>query len=417
MPENASSPTPSSVVIVGGGLAGAKAAEALRDNGYSGTVTLLAAEDELPYERPPLSKDYLAGKAGFDDAVVHDRDWYANNDIDLRTGAEVVAVRRDESEVELADGSRVPYGALVLATGSEPVVPPLPGAETALYLRTHADADRLKAVLGEGKRVVVVGGGWIGLEVAAAARGAGAEVTVLESAEFPLLGVLGREMAAVFADLHRDNGVDLRTGAEVAEILTDGDRATGVRLADGEQLDADAVVVGVGARPRLDVARSALLDTDSGVLVDGSLRTGDPAIWAVGDIAEQQHPVLARRVRVEHWANAQNQGSFVGERLAGKGGADEYDRLPYFYSDQFDLGMEYVGQASSGSYARVIVRGDLTGREFVAFWLDGQDRILAAMNVNVWDVADDIKPLIADGTVVDADKLADPEVALTDVAA
>lgn len=399
--------TPSNVVIVGGGLAGAKTAEALRGNGYGGGVTLLTAEQQLPYERPPLSKDYLAGKAAFEDAVVHPASWYHDNEVVLRWGVEVVAVHPDSSEVELGDGSRVGYGALVLATGSEPRRLPIPGAETALTLRTRPDSDAIRDTFGPGKRLAIVGGGWIGLEVAAAAKGAGTEVTVLEAAELPLLGVLGREMAAVFADLHRANGVDLRLGVSIAEI------ADGVRLDDGTHIAADAVVMGVGARPRTELAAAAGLDVDNGVLVDASLRSSNPSIYAVGDIANHDHPVLGHRVRVEHWATALNQPATAAAALLG--GDDVYTELPYFYSDQFDLGMEYIGYAAPGSYARVVTRGDVPGREFVAFWLDGGDRILAAMNVNVWDVVDEIKPLIAAKTAVDVDSLTRAEVPYADV--
>jgi NADPH-dependent 2,4-dienoyl-CoA reductase/sulfur reductase-like enzyme len=392
---------PSNVVIVGGGLAGAKTAEALRSKGYDGAVTLLSAEQHLPYERPPLSKDYLAGKAGFDDAVVHPAEWYEQNNVDLRRGVEVAAVRTDSAEIELADGSRVGYGALVLATGSEPRRLPIPGAEAALTLRTREDSDAIRACFGEGKRLAIVGGGWIGLEVASAARGQGTEVTVLEAAELPLLAVLGREMASVFADLHRANGVDLRLDVSITQIS-----ATGVRLADGTEVPADAVVMGVGARPRIELAVSAGLEVDNGVLVDASLRSSDPAIFAVGDIANHDHPVLGHRVRVEHWATALNQPATAAAAILG--GDDVYEQLPYFFSDQFDLGMEYIGHALPGSYAHVVVRGDLPGREFVAFWLDPQDHIVAAMNVNVWDVVDEIKPLIAARTPVDHAKLTDP---------
>jgi 3-phenylpropionate/trans-cinnamate dioxygenase ferredoxin reductase subunit len=400
--------TPSSVVIVGAGLAGAKTAEALREQGYAGPVTLVGSESELPYERPPLSKGYLAGKAPFEDAVVHPQDWYAEHDVDLRRESEVIAVLPGSHEVELADGTRIDYGALVLATGSEPRRLPIPGAEGALTLRTHADSDTVRETFGDGKRLVIVGGGWIGLEVAAAARDKGTEVTLLESAELPLLGVLGREMAAVFADLHRDHGVDLRLGVAIEQIDPDH-----VRLADGTEIPADAVLLGVGVRPRTELASSAALDIDNGVLVDASLRSSNPDIFAVGDIANHDHPVLGHRVRVEHWATALNQpATAVGALL---GGDDVYDRLPYFFSDQYDLGMEYVGYASPGSYVRVLVRGDIATREFVAFWLDGQDRIQAAMNVNVWDVADEIKPLIANRTVVDPAKLIDPDVPYADL--
>jgi NADPH-dependent 2,4-dienoyl-CoA reductase/sulfur reductase-like enzyme len=401
--------TPSNVVIVGGGLAGAKTAEGLRAKGYDGPITLLTAEELLPYERPPLSKDYLNGKSSFDDAVVHPAAWYADNEVELRWGVEVTAVNPTGAEVELADESRVGYGALVLATGSAPRRLPIPGAERALTLRTRDDSDAIRETFGSGKRLVIVGGGWIGLEVASAARAQGTEVTVLEAAELPLLAVLGREMAAVFADLHRDNGVDLRTGVSISQI-TD----TAVRLDDGTDFAADTVVMGVGARPRLELATSADLAIDNGVLVDASLRSSNPSIFAVGDIANHDHPVLGHRVRVEHWATALNQPTTAAAAILGA--PDQYEELPYFFSDQFDLGMEYIGNAASGSYARVVVRGDLIGREFVAFWLDSADRILAAMNVNVWDVVDQIKPLIAAGTPVDHAKLTDADTPFSAVA-
>jgi NADPH-dependent 2,4-dienoyl-CoA reductase/sulfur reductase-like enzyme len=402
-------------VIVGGGLAGAKTAQALREQGHTGSITLLADEPQLPYERPPLSKEYLAGKAEFEKAIVHPEEWYAEHDVDLRRGVSAVAVRATAREVELADGSRVPYDALVLATGSEPRSVPLPGADAdgVLMLRTREQSDAIRATFGAGRRLAIIGGGWIGLEVAAAARDAGTEVTVLEMAELPLLGVLGREMATVFADLHREKGVDLRLGVKIEEITVEDGRASGVRLADGTTVAADAVLVGVGARPRTELASSAGVDVDNGVLVDGAFRSSDPAIFAVGDIANHDHPVLGRRLRVEHWAAARYQPATVAAAILG--GDDQFRDLPYFYSDQYDLGMEYVGHATPGSYDRVVTRGDVGQREFVAFWLDADDHILASMNVNVWDIPDQVKPLIADRVVVDPDKLADPAVPLGEV--
>jgi NADPH-dependent 2,4-dienoyl-CoA reductase/sulfur reductase-like enzyme len=394
---------PHSVVIVGGGLAGAKTAEALRDRGYEGPITLIGDEADLPYERPPLSKGYLAGEAQFDDAVVHPRQWYDEHGVTLRLQTHVAAVHPADREVELADGSRIGYGALLLATGAEPRRLPIPGADTALTLRTRPDSDAIRATFGAGRRLVIVGAGWIGLEVAAAARGAGTEVTVLEAAPLPLLAVLGPEMAEVFADLHRDHGVDLRLGAKITEIRPDG-----VRLADGTDIPADAVVLGVGVRPRTELAEAAGLAVDNGVLVDAALRTSDPAIFAVGDIANHDHPVLGRRVRVEHWATALNQPAAAADGILGKVGG--YTELPYFFTDQYDLGMEYIGYAAPGSDTRVITRGDVAKREFVAFWLDGDDRIVAAMNVNVWDVPDQIKPWIADRKPVDPARLADESV-------
>jgi NADPH-dependent 2,4-dienoyl-CoA reductase/sulfur reductase-like enzyme len=408
--------TPDSVVIVGAGLAGAKTAEALRDKGFRAAVTLVGEESELPYERPPLSKGYLCGQSPFTDAVVHPREWYAENDVVLRLGTRVERIDAGAHTVRLSDGDLLPYGALVLATGAAPRRLPVAGADApgVHYLRTHADSDAIRAVFGEGRRLVVVGAGWIGLEVAAAARGAGTAVTVVEMAELPLLGVLGPELAQVFADLHREHGVDLRLGASLVEILVEGGVASGVRLADGSEIPADAVVVGVGVAPQVSLAETAGLAVDNGVLVDASLRASDPDVYAVGDIANHDHPVLGTRIRVEHWATALNQPTTAAAAILGEQTA--YTELPYFFSDQYDLGMEYIGHAPRGSYVQVVIRGDLAAREFVAFWLDAGDRIVAAMNVNVWDVVDEVKPLILARTVVDRTRLADASVAYADVA-
>jgi NADPH-dependent 2,4-dienoyl-CoA reductase/sulfur reductase-like enzyme len=399
------------VAIVGGGLAGAKTAEALRDHGYEGDITIVGAERHLPYERPPLSKAYLAGEAGFESAVVHPQDWYTDNAVALRLGTRAISLDTASRLVSLDDGDDLPYDRLVLATGSVVRRLPLPGADAAgvHYLRTVEDSDAIRSVFGPGRRLAIIGGGWIGLEVAAAARGAGTSVTVIEALDQPLLNVLGAELAAVFAGLHRANDVDLRLGARIASIETDDGHATGVRLESGETIQADAVVIGVGVAPDVALATAAGLAVDNGVLVDASLRSSDANVYAVGDIANHEHPVLGTRVRVEHWANALNQPAAAAAALLGDDAA--YTELPYFYSDQYDLGMEYIGHAPKGSYERVVVRGDLAAREFVAFWLDAAGRIRAAMNVNVWDVVDQVKPLIAGGTRVDADALADPRVA------
>jgi 3-phenylpropionate/trans-cinnamate dioxygenase ferredoxin reductase subunit len=397
------------VVIVGGGLAGAKTAEALRAQEFDGDVTLLAAEPHLPYERPPLSKGYLIGKASFDEAVVHPEDWYRDHRIDLRRGTRVGAIDAIGHRVGLADGAAIGYDKLVLATGARPRRLSLPGADAAglHYLRTREDSDAIRACFGDGQRLIIIGGGWIGLEVAAAARGAGTTVTLLEAAELPLLSVLGPELAQVFADLHRANGVDLRLGVRIDAITTSHGRAVGARLSDGSTIEADAIVAGVGAAPDLTLAESAGLDLDNGVLVDASLRSSDPDIYAVGDIANHDHPVFGHRVRVEHWATALKQPAVAVAALLGQ--PTSYTELPYFYSDQYDLGLEYVGHAPNGSYDQVVVRGDLASREFVAFWL-AYGRIKAAMNVNVWDVVESIKPRITAGWGVNADRLADPSV-------
>lgn len=404
--------TPRQVVIVGGGLAGAKTAEALRVHGFSGEVILLAAEPHLPYERPPLSKGYLAGDASFDEAVVHPEHWYHDNNIDLRRGTRATAIDAASHRVHLGDDTTIGYDKLVLATGAQPRRLPLPGADArgVHYLRTREDSDAIRSRFGDGKRLIVVGGGWIGLEVAAAARGAGTHVTILEAAELPLLAVLGPELAQVFADLHSANGVELRLGARIEAITAEHGAATGVRLTGDTTVEADAIVVGVGVAPDLALAELAGLELDNGVLVNASLRSSDPDIYAVGDIANHDHPVLGHRVRVEHWATALNQPAAAAASLLGE--AVTYTDLPYFFSDQYDLGMEYVGHAPKDSYDQVVVRGDLAKREFVAFWLaDG--RIKAAMNVNVWDVIDQIKPLIAGAKQVDTDRLADPDVPYT----
>ena len=304
------------VVIVGGGLAGAKTAEALRAQEFDGDVTLLAAEPHLPYERPPLSKGYLIGKASFDEAVVHPEDWYRDHRIDLRRGTRAATIDAIGHRVGLADGAAIGYDKLVLATGARPRRLSLPGADAAgvHYLRTREDSDAIRACLGDGKHLIIIGGGWIGLEVAAAARGAGTTVTLLEVAELPLLSVLGPELAQVFADLHRANGVDLRLDVRIDVITTSHGRAVGARLSDGTTIEADAIVVGVGAAPDLTLAESAGLDLDHGVLVDASLRSSDPDIYAVGDIANHDHPVFGHRVRVEHWATALKQPAVAGRR-------------------------------------------------------------------------------------------------------
>ncbi len=401
-------------IIAGGGLAGAKAAEALRDNGFKGQVVLIGAEDHLPYERPPLSKDYLSAKKGLDDFTVEDADWYRDNDVELRLGTEVTGIDPASHTVKLADGESLPYDKLLLATGSRSRRPSIPGADAAgvHYLRTVEDADELLGSLTEGATLAVVGAGWIGLEVTAAARERGVRVTVVESAELPLLSALGREAAEVFAQLHRDHGVDLRLQASVEAITTDGGRATGLTLADGSSVTADAVLVAVGAAPNIELAESAGLQTaDGGVMVDASLRTSDDDVYAVGDIAAAEHRLLRTRIRTEHWANAQKQPAVAAAGMMGD--PRSYDELPYFYTDQYDLGMEYVGHAPD--YDRVVFRGDVPGREFTVFWLDAGRRVLAGMNVNVWEGLDDIKDLVRARTPVNPDRLADPEVPLTEV--
>ncbi|QCQ91692.1 NAD(P)/FAD-dependent oxidoreductase [Rhodococcus sp. SGAir0479] len=401
------------VVILGGGLAGAKTAEALRARDFDGAIVLVCAEDHLPYERPPLSKEHVAGKKDLPDFTVQHGDWYRDHAIDVRLGTEATGIDRERRRVMLPDGSTVGYDKLVLATGSRSRRPPIPGADAARvhYLRTIDDSDALIAALTPGSRLVIVGAGWIGLEIAAGARGRDVAVTIVETAELPLLAALGREMGAVFADLHREHGVDFRFGTGVDEITVSDGHADGVRLADGTVVPADAVLVAVGAAPNIEIAEAAGLSVDGGVLVNGNLTTSDPDIVAVGDIAAQQHPLLGTRVRVEHWANALNQPAVAAATLLGH--PEEYTNLPYFFTDQYDLGMEYVGWAPT--YARVVTRGNVENREFLAFWLDEENRVLAGMNVDIWDVTDDVKALVAFSGPTDPDRLADPTVPLSEL--
>ncbi|MFI1980666.1 NAD(P)/FAD-dependent oxidoreductase [Streptomyces wedmorensis] len=407
-------------VIVGGGLAGAKAAETLRAEGFNGRVILIGDERDHPYERPPLSKGYLTGAKERDSVFVHEAAWYAANDVELHLGQSVTAVDREDRTVRLGDGTVIRYDKLLLATGAEPRRLDVPGTELAgvHHLRRLAHADRLRQVLaGLGRdngHLVIAGGGWIGLEVAAAARGYGAEVTVVEADPTPLFRVLGPELGQLFADLHTDHGVRFHFGARLTEIVGQDGMVLAVRTDDGEEHPAHAVLAAIGAAPRTALAENsglALVDRadGGGIAVDESLRTSDPDIYAAGDVAAALHPRLHTRLRVEHWANALNGGPVAARAMLGR--HVSYDRVPYFFTDQYDLGMEYSGWAPPGSYDQVVVRGDTGKREFIAFWLK-EGRVLAGMNVNVWDVTEPIQGLIRARTAVDPEALADPSVPL-----
>jgi 3-phenylpropionate/trans-cinnamate dioxygenase ferredoxin reductase component len=398
-------------VIVGASLAGAKAAETLREQGFDGRVVLAGAEDERPYERPPLSKDYLRGEVGRETVYIHDEGFYAEQDIELLLGRSVVSLDTGRQEVALDDGERLRYDRLLLTTGAEPRRLSIPGAglDGVLYLRSVADSDALHERLDRGGSVVVVGAGWIGAEVAASARQRGLEVTVVEPASVPLERVLGTELGAVYRDIHTDHGVRmlLGTGVEAFEGVESVER---VRTGDGRELDCDFVVVGVGVEPRTRLAEQAGISVDNGILVDERLQTAVPGVFAAGDVANAHHPFFGERIRVEHWANALNQGPAAARNMLGQGTA--YERLPYFFSDQYDVGMEYSGFARS--WDRVVFRGDPATREFVAFWLVGE-RVVAGMNVNVWGVTDPIKCLIRERVAVDDRRLADPDVPLEEI--
>jgi 3-phenylpropionate/trans-cinnamate dioxygenase ferredoxin reductase subunit len=413
-------PNETTHLIVGASLAGAKAAQAMRDAGFDGRVVLLGDERERPYERPPLSKEYLLGKSAKEKIYVHPEAWYAEHDVDLRLGTTVTGLHRAAREVELAGGERVGYDRLLLATGSSPRRLSIPGSDLdgIHYLRRVGDSESLRAAFEAGGRVVVVGGGWIGLETAAAARHHGATVTIVAPQPAPLFGALGREVGDIFAALHRAHDVDVRTGVGVSAFEGAG-RVTGVVTASGETLPADAVVVGVGITPNVRLAEAAGLDVDGGVLVDAALRSSDPAVWAAGDVANHWHPLYEQRVRVEHWANASNQGKAAGAAMAADAAGEEpepYAKLPYFYTDQYDLGMEYHGHVGAGGYDQVVLRGDpASGGAWFAFWLR-EGRVRAGMNVNDWDAADGVKALARPQAEVDPARLADPSVPLADLA-
>ncbi|HYN30089.1 MAG TPA: FAD-dependent oxidoreductase [Dermatophilaceae bacterium] len=394
--------------IVGGGLAAAKAVEGLRSGGFTGRIVLVAAERHLPYERPPLSKGYLLGHQDLDRAFVHPPQWYLEHQVDLRLGSTATGIDRGAHTVATDEGD-VRYDRLLLATGASPRRLPMVDASGAspAYLRTMEDSQRLKAALQPGRRVVAIGGGWIGLEVAAAAVAAGCEVVVLEALELPLVRVLGREVAEVFAGLHRDHGVDLRTNTSVTSVEDDDGRAL-VRLGDGASVAADLLVVAVGVLPDTALAEAAGLPVDDGIVVDEHLRTADPDVFAAGDVARAYHPRLRRHLRVEHWDNAIEQGLTAARNMTG---ADEaYTRLPYFFTDQYDLGIEYVGSVGPDGYDEVVLRGDVTGRRFTALWVkDGT--AVAGMHANDWDAVDDLRRVVG-ADAVDPAALRDPSVPL-----
>jgi 3-phenylpropionate/trans-cinnamate dioxygenase ferredoxin reductase subunit len=399
-------------VIVGASLAGAKAAETLRTEGFDERVVLIGAEDERPYERPPLSKDYLRGEVDRETVYVHPEGFYAEHDIELRLGRTAVSLNTAAGELALDNGERLSYDRLLLTIGAEPRRLPIPGAELdgVLYLRSAADCDALRDRLDRGGAVVVIGAGWIGAEVAASARQRGLEVTVIDPLTVPLERVLGAEVGAVYRDLHRDHGVRMLLGTGV-EAFEGANAVERVRTTDGRELDCDFVVVGVGVQPRTALAAQAGLSVDNGILVDEHLQTGAPGVFAAGDVANAHHPFYGEPVRVEHWANALHQGPLAARAMLGE--PDVYDRLPYFFSDQYDVGMEYAGFART--WDRVVFRGDPATREFIAFWLTG-DRVVAGMNVNVWDVIDPIQRLIAERVAVDDRRLADRDVPLEELA-
>ncbi len=397
-----------SIVVLGGGLAAASVVSELRERGYSGKLTLISDETDLPYERPPLSKGFLQGKEEPADFIVHDSTWYSEHGVTLRLGVAGISIEAEQQRVLLADGDSVSYDHLVLATGSRaslgkeaPIAGyDLPGVHV---LRTLNDAKSLREDITEGTQVAVVGSGWIGMEVAASARQSGARVTVYSPTDVPLSKVFGERFGNYLLELHQRHGVDVRTARVQGIERADGHMQV---YSDAGSSRADVVILAMGAVPNLELAETAGLDVDGGVVVDQSLRSSNRQILAVGDIAQAFNTHLDRHLRVEHWDNAIRQGKLAAATLTG---ADESsDWLPYFFTDQFDLGMEYVGHSSPDD--TTVIRGDTESGEFIIFWQHGQT-VTAAANVNIWDVNDTLRTLV--GRNIDAERLADVQIDLT----
>src|SRR5579875_1503342 len=393
-------------VIAGASLAGARAAVELRERGFDGRVVLIGTEEELPYERPGLSKDYLRGESERDALRVKDQGFYRDQEIELRLGTTVTEidpqarrVRTDGREAELE------YSALLLATGASPRRLQVPGAELdgIHYLRTIADSEAIRARIERGGHVAVVGAGWIGSEIAASARQRGLEVTVIEGLRLPNVNVFGDEIGQFYRDVHAGQGVEMLLGDGLAAFEGDGS-VNRVRTESGRAVECDFVVVGVGVTPNVELGQRAGLDTERGILVDQRLETSTPGVFAAGDVVNHWHPFYDHRVHVEHWANALNQGPAAARSMLG--GHEPYAELPYFFSDQFDVGMEYSGLSEPSD--QVVFRGDFEGGEFIAFWLrDGV--VTAGMNVNVWDVNEHVQALIRSRKQIDVASLTDTD--------
>jgi 3-phenylpropionate/trans-cinnamate dioxygenase ferredoxin reductase subunit len=406
--------TQPSFVIVGGGMAGALAAQTLREEGFDGKITLLGQEPNAPYERPPLSKDYLQGKADRDSIFVQPKPWYAERAVELSLDSAVTSLEPASRTVTTAAGERLSYDKLLLATGSKPRRLDVPGADLdgVYYLRNVEDSERIKIEFARAKRVVIIGAGWIGLETAAAARAAGLDVTLLLSGDLPLQHVLGPEVAPIFDELHRSHGVDLRYRTTAVGLTGRHGAVTGVMLSDGTRIDTDMIIAGIGVAPRTELAAAAGLKIDNGIVVDEHLRTSDPDVFAAGDIAQTYSPRLGRHIRVEHWANARRQGAVAAKSMLDQDAVDV--RPSYFFTDQYDLSMEYTGDIGPAGYDRVIFRRYADPGQMIVFWLYEQ-RLQAGMNINIWDVADDIERLIQSARPINADDLGNPAIPLANL--
>src|SRR5688500_13719728 len=365
-------------VIVGAGLAGGGAAATLREEGFDGRVVLIGAEPQPPYERPPLSSEYLRGESPFEQALFQPLDFYGENDIETRFGVRVTRVDATEKVIELDNGERVPYEALLVATGGRNRRIPIPGSDLeAIYgLRTVTDSDQIRAEISPGRKAAVVGMGFIGSEVAASLRQSGVEVAVVDRNTVPLRRVLGEEVGRVVEDIHRDHGTELIFEDKVA-AFEGAERVERITTQRGHRIECDFVVVGLGVEPVTELLADTGVEIDNGVLVDEYCRTGVEGIYAAGDVANHYHPVFKRHIRVEHWQNALRQGAAAAHNMLGE--PVIYDDIPWFWSDQYDWNLQYAG--FHRSWDQLVVRGQPDGNSFLACYLN-DSRIDAAIAVN-----------------------------------
>lgn len=396
-------------VIVGGGVAAARAAEAMRKSGFDGEVVLVGAERELPYHRPPLSKEHLAGKGKRDDLFIQLSSFYSDNRIALELGSRAVALNAPGKTITLENGRHIGFDKLLIATGSAPVRLNIPGTELpgVFYLRTLEDSDRLGAALRNAKSVLVVGAGLIGLEVAAVARMAGKQVTVVESAPTPLRRIFGPDWGQVVTELHREKGVDVRLSSEVI-ALRGSSHVEEALLKDGSTIAADVVVIGIGVRAQLDWLKGSGVESDEGILVDEFCQTSIPDIYAAGDIASTWSPSLKTRVRIEQYGHAQSQGAAAGRVMAGERTA--YEPLPGAGSEQFGVRLQVAGRVHENLQA--VVRGNVSARSFTTFFLDGQSCVRAAIAVGRPKEMLAARKLIAAGAILTASQLTDEQLEL-----
>jgi 3-phenylpropionate/trans-cinnamate dioxygenase ferredoxin reductase subunit len=401
------------VVIIGAGHAGGTLAALLRQYGHTGPITLIGDEPIPPYQRPPLSKAWLKGEADADSLALKPLEFYAQENIDLRPGVKAVKLERSTKKVVLSDGSEVDYDVLVLATGARAIALPIPGADLngVMFLRTAADAEALKAQVGPGKKLAVVGGGYIGLEVAASGRALGAEVVVLEREARLLARVANEVLSDFFRVYHEKHGVQFELGCSVVGFEGEGGHITGVKLADGRVLACDAAVVGVGAHPNDELASASGLETARGVVVDLEARTGDPSVFAIGDVAHRPMPIYGRMFRMESVPNALEQAKQAACAITGR--PAPAGEVPWQWSDQYDLKLQIAGYAFDVD--QILVRGDPASGKFAVFHLNG-DQVQSVEAINAPPEFMMGRQLIGSRKRVDTRKLADPTVSMKEVA-